>query len=459
MMRKSHFVEKELFEIPCHGESLIYAPLLKTVILADKGLVNLLCDLQEGKPLDEAGHEKTITRLRRLRILRDSSDKGTKAAGKGKDYQQPFLPTSLTLFLTADCNLGCRYCYGDGGDRLTTMALDVGMEAIDLLFLNAAKSGARQVHLGFHGGGEPILKRETLVKLVEHARKLSNRRKIGLQIGLSTNGVMSRKSAEWVAANITQLNVSFDGTPEVQNLQRPLKNGAASYNRVKTTLRFWESKKKRYSIRGTISRYSQDKIPEIVGHLVMHFQPHSIHLEPMFFSRRADRNQLQLPEAQAFVCGFLQAAKILEPKGIPLYFSGSSFPETKPTFCGIGWKNFAVTPEGEVTSCFEVLSQEDGRAARFIYGRYVPGKGFQLDPERIAALRRLSDEEPDYCRNCFAKFHCAGDCRAKGVALADKNGYHGAGRCEIIRGIIKGKLLEQLSIAEEGDEVHGKQRE
>ena len=456
-MHKSYFVEKELFEIPCQGESLIYAPLLKTVIWADKGLVNLLCDLQEGKPVDDAGNEKTISRLRRLKILRDSPSEEKSPAETERDYQQPFLPANLTLFLTSDCNLACRYCYGDGGDRQTTMPLEVGMEAIDLMFLNAAKSGARQVQLGFHGGGEPIVKRGRLVELVEHARKLSNRRRIGLQIGISTNGVMSRQSAEWVAANITQLNVSFDGPPEVQNRQRPFKNGAASYGRVKSTLRFWESRRKRYSIRGTITRCSQGRIPEIVGHLVEHFQPNSIHLEPMFFSRRADGHHLEPPEAQPFVHGFLQAARMLEPKGVPLHFSGSSFPETKRTFCGIGWKNFAVTPEGEVTSCFEVLSRGDGRADRFIYGHYVSGKGFQLDVEKIAALRRMSDEEPDYCRNCFAKFHCAGDCRAKGAALTDRNGHQGAGRCDIIRGIIKGKLLEQLSIGEEGEEIHGEQ--
>jgi len=461
MIPKQYSVEKELFEIPHLGKSLIYAPLRRTVLWVDKGVVHLLCDLRDGIPVDLDRHGKTIARLQRLRIIREFHGGEIKEREKGKkeaiDYHQAFLPVNLTLFLTSDCNMECRYCYGDGGDRPETLPLEIGRDAIDLLFLNAAKSGIQEVHLGFHGGGEPILKRKKLLQLVDHARKLSDRRRIRLQLGLSTNAVMSRQSAQWVAENITQLNVSFDGHPEVQNHQRPMKNGTNSYFQVKETLHYWDQRSKKYSIRGTISSYSQGDIPLIVGHIVDHFQPASIQLEPMFESRRAIRHGLKPPEAKAFVDGFLLACRMAEQKGIVLHFSGSHFPGIKETFCGIGWKNWAITPEGKVTSCFEVLSEEDQRADHFLYGRYVSGKGFQFDMEKIAALRRMSSEEAEGCRHCFAKFHCAGDCRAKVLFRKSEESMPGAGRCEIIQGIVKGKLLEQLSLNSEGDGAYVKE--
>ncbi len=444
-------LEEELFEIPHRGDSLVYAPLRKAVVYGGKGLVNLLVDLQEGRPVDGAVHGRTLRRLRRLGILDDDRSPRRSRQEKNKDYRQPFQPTTLTLFLTSDCNLGCPYCYGDGGDRAAAMPVELGLEAIDLLFLNAARAGAKQVQLGFHGGGEPMLKKARLVRLTDHAQMLAERRRIGLQTGLSTNGVMPPRAAAWVADRIDHLNVSFDGPPEVQNRQRPLKSGAPSYHRVKATLDYWDDRHKAYGIRSTVTRESQARIPEMVVHVQERFRPRSIHLEPMFPSARAMRHRWEAPEPEPFVEGFLRAAKILESGGIPLHFSGSSFPELKKAFCGIGWRNFAVTPAGEVTSCFEVLSGADGRADRFIYGRHVAGKGFVLDPEKIEALRRLSDTEPDECRNCFAKYHCAGDCRAKAAVRSGREDGRVPGRCEIIRGIIKGRLLEQLGLPTQGE--------
>ncbi len=455
MNKKALFIEKELFEIPYKGGSIIYAPLKNVVFLANKNLVNLMCDLQDAIPVDLESNKKVIGRLKRLGIVQHKPIPKKNIDPVAKDYDQPFLPTNLTLFLTSDCNLACRYCYGGGGEKKISMPLEIAYEAVDMLFLHAARGRSREVHLGFHGGGEPMLRLNDMKKIVDSARSLSRNRNIGLQIGLTTNGAMSSAAAEWIADNVDQLNVSFDGLEEVQNYQRPMKNGSESFARVTKSMQFWDSKKKKYNVRGTITRFSQDRIPELVSYITDNFDPVSIHLEPMFCSARADNNELNPPDTASFVSGFLEAERIAQKKGIELYFSGKKFPNVTNNFCGIGWKNLAVTPEGNVTSCFEVLTEEDHRARIFFYGRYVPSKGFHLDMKKISSLRKLSEQQFSFCQGCFAKFHCAGDCRAKGLYRDGVDKFQGTGRCGIIREITKAKLFEHLSIPKEGEACHG----
>ena len=442
--------EKELFEIPHNGDAIIYAPLKRALFSANKNFVNFLCDMQAGVPVDVPGNKDTINRLKKLGIIHEKLEliENSTAKKTDKDYSQPFLPRNLTLFLTSDCNLACRYCYGGGGDKRVNMPLEMAMDAIDFLFLNGAKSGTRQVHLGFHGGGEPVLRLRAMKRLVEHARRLSENRGIALTLGLTTNGVMTRDAARWVLENIDQLNVSFDGPEDIQNYQRPMKNGGDSFKRIAQTLRLWDAGEKRYNLRGTITQFSQDRIPEIVSCYLENFRPAGIHLEPMFFSSRAEKARINGPDHDSFVKGFAKAAKLAEKKGIDLHFSGHRFPKICNTFCGIGWKNFAVTPEGNVTSCFEVLAEEDRRSETFFFGKYVKNKGFRIDQRKIAALRSLSETKLPFCDNCFAKFHCAGDCRAKGLYLNEISDFQGGGRCDIIRALTRFRLIEQLNLDE-----------
>jgi uncharacterized protein len=446
MTQKTFFIETELFEIPCNGDSIIYAPLKKAVLLSDKKMVNFLCDVQEGVPVELQSNKRTINRLKRLGILKDKPFPEEKENGTKKDYDQPFLPTTLTLFLTSDCNLACRYCYGGGGDKKVDMPIDIALDAIDLLFLNASKTGSKQVHLGFHGGGEQVLRLPTMKMLVDYARKLSDSSAIGLGLGLTTNAVMSRSAAEWIALNIQELNVSFDGPEDIQNHQRPMKNGGDSFKGITNTLKLWKAKGTRFSTRSTITRFSQERIPEIVDYISEHFSPQIIHLEPMFVSARAAQSDMASPDEDAFVKGFLKAEKIAQNRRFELHFSGKKFPNVSSAFCGLGWKNFAVTPEGNVTSCFEVMSEADARAGTFFYGKYVHGKGFSFEQEKIKNLRRLSGKVFSFCENCFAKYHCAGDCRAKGLYSHNEMTYQGAGRCGIIREIVRTKLIEELGI-------------
>ena len=86
---------------------------------------------------------------------------------------------------------------------------------------------------------------------------------------------------------------------------------------------------------------------------------------------------------------------------------------------------------------------ERPRAGVFIYGRHdAATRSFVFDPERVAALRRLTVDEAPRCARCFAKYHCAGDCPSKRLFAGADEAV--VGRCEINRALTLDQLEEVL---------------
>ena len=439
------YVEPELFEITDGGDAILYAPLKGLVLRSNRSLVNLLCDIRDGCPVKLPVHGGILQRLIALGVVATAPHAGNASAEPQIDVGAPFRPLSHTLFLTSDCNLACRYCYGGGGDRRARMPRHIALAAIELLAQHARDAGATKVNVGFHGGGEPLLHFQLMHEVVEYARHLFRAEGVQLGLSLTTNGAMPPVVAEWVADNIDSLNVSIDGPPEIQDYQRPLKGGGPSYPLVERALDYFDSKRKRYHFRTTVTKFSESRIQETVDYLSTRFSPASIQVEPMFTSPRAKRTGLESPDPHVFVRGFLAGSRILQDRRVELRFSGLRFPRRSGAFCGIGWKNLAVTPEGNVTACFEVLGEDDPRSEDFLFGSYVEGNGFVLDRARISRIRAISSAKPAPCGDCFAQHHCAGDCRAKHTSVSGEGRVPNSDRCHITQELTKARIVRQLA--------------
>lgn len=452
-----YYITPEIFEIPDGREALLYAPLLGVICRVDSDIINNLIDIDEGICPPEIFELPEIIQLIDSGVITQKKEKYVPwEPGRRSLLEEPFLPTDVTIFLSCDCNLACKYCYGDGGERKTSISADIAFAAIDLVFDNAKKVKSNQVHVNYHGGGEPTLAIELMEELTAYTRKRGKEENFETHLGLTTNGVWSEKVFSWIVDNIDNLNISFDGTEAIQNFQRPLRDGGASYPHLEKTLKGLDAAEKEYCLRGTITQYSQNHIAEIAQFICDNFRPKIIQLEPMFESQRASRTTSLAPESQLFINGMMQAEEICRKAQVELKFSGLRFPQMSNVFCSIGRSNFAVTAEGNVTACFEVLQPDDHRSEIFFYGSYN-GKSFTFDSSKIEYLRDISELIPKACKECFVKFHCSGDCRGKGYySSIDHSQYQGAGRCDIIRGLIKNKLIKVLADQGRGETHVGK---
>ncbi|UCE08269.1 MAG: radical SAM protein, partial [bacterium] len=358
----------ELFTFPYRGKHIIYAPFRPVMILANEATVNLLADIKDGTYRGNGNEEeeKIISFLREKGILDGKSEKPPITPDS-----QAFQPTAVTLFPTNQCNMRCIYCYASAGEtRPKTMSRTMARTAIDLVVENARKLNTKQVLVGFHGGGEPTLHWSFFTRCVEYSKERGAKSGIKVHYSVATNAVFTPKQVEWIVKNLDGMSISLDGPPDIQNLQRPLANGKASYDIVAESITGLDEAKFKYGLRSTITNHNVLRMKETVGLFLDCFHPQQIHFEPLFLCGRCLTSKVDAPAPRTFIREFLKAKLLAEKRKIKLAYSGLRLGGVTSTFCGACGSNFCLTPKGDVTSCFEVLEKPDHRSDLFFYGKW-----------------------------------------------------------------------------------------
>ena len=146
----------------------------------------------------------------------------------------------ISFFLTTKCNLRCIYCYNSKKRK------DCPVQSLDL---NFAKAGIdyffgnfQSRHIRFYGPGEPT-QAFTLMKQIRDYAYLKAGEDLSVEI--QTNGVFSHHVREWLAENANIIWVSFDGTPDIQNHNRPLPRNVPSSPLIEANVKYLSSHLKR----------------------------------------------------------------------------------------------------------------------------------------------------------------------------------------------------------------------
>jgi len=436
---------KELFVIPNGENYILYAPLKQAVAEVNGNIVNLLKKLKSGE--DIGNLEKKLDELKQLGIV-------TEGETPIKEYvpKRDYLPTAVTLIPGLDCNLRCVYCYSNAGeDAGKVMDIKIAKAAIDFVVKNAIIKDEKKVSLVFHGGGEPFLPKNLgLIKeSVEYFRRRAQLYRLNSNVSGITNGIMNIDTAEWISKNLENLTISLDGPKDIQNKQRPAKDGRDSFSRVINTVNYLESRKFNYTLRGVITKDSVYRMEEILE--FYHTVSPNVNfftLEPLFECGRCKTTKAEAPDPEEFVNGFVKIQELARKYGKNLHNSCSEIAGVRHYFCGAtNNATFFVLPDGDVSSCLEVCRKSDPRADIFIIGQYnVQTTGFDFDSDKIHYLNSRNVENIPNCADCFAKYDCAGDCPAR---CYDKSGSifdisDDSSRCRINQGIIKNNLVQLL---------------
>jgi len=444
---------EELFLLPAGGDAYyLYAPLRRVVASLNRRAVAIVSRYLRAPAGPVAPEdEPVLADLRRAGLFSEPAPAPPTAPG---DYL--FRPHEVTLFPTTRCNLRCVYCYADAGRRRLDMPFEVARAAIDLVVENARAVGREDFILGFHGGGEPtahwpLVKRATL-----HALERARENGLVARIHCATNGVLTPTQREFILRHFTGLNVSLDGPADIQNRQRPLASGRGSFDRVMQTLDDCQRASFPFGIRVTLTAGEVHRLGEIVRFVHERFPGlDQLHVEPVWQCGRCQTTGARPPGERELVDAFAAAWNLARELGVRLFYSGARLDVLTDRFCAAPGDGFAVTPEGLVSSCFEVVDPDDPRAALFHYGRYVAGEGrFALQPERVERLRGLRVANLPHCRDCFCKWHCAGDCLAKALAGGPEEEHAGSPRCGLNRELTLIQLDRMARTAPTGAEGH-----
>jgi len=410
------------------GAYILYSPLNRKVGVINASGVNTLNKYFKSEALTK--NEKLfISELHRNEFLNNAELKTPVFP-----ENHGFLPHEVTLFLTSRCNMRCRYCYADAGKKSVDMNFEIARAAIDFVANNAGLAGLQQFAVGFHGGGEPTMAWKLLTDAVEYAKNKADQKGLDVELFAATNGMFNREQREYIVQNFTNLNVSFDGPEDIQDYNRPAVNGSGSFSIVRDNLKFFEEKGFPYGIRATITDKNVHRLVEIIEWIKTEFSPDFLHIEPVWQCGRCITTGENSPSESDFIHYFTLAYQRAEELGVNLVYSGLRIDSLLSKFCAATGDSFTVLPEGIVTSCYEITEQDDPKAELFHYGRFSPEtQQFEFEPEKIKRLKQYSVENLEFCRDCFCKWHCAGDCISKVFSAEGVFVHNGSPRCSLNR--------------------------
>ncbi len=435
-------ITTDVFAIPVADRYLVYAPLRRVAFVANAAAVNLLDRLRHESLAAIGESERSfLDWCRAIRLTGKEGDYPIAAFG-AVAYQ----PIAVTLFLTTRCNLRCTYCYASAGDHpAKDMSLPMAKRGIDTVCRNALALGQSHFGVGYHGGGEPTTAWRVLVESFEYAQQTARTHGLTVDGSMATNGMLSTQQRQWVMRNLSSVNVSFDGLPQAQDRQRPRGRGGASSPRVLETLRTFDAAGYPYGIRMTVTAASVEQLPAGVEYLLTHTRPAAIQVEPVYGLGRGRADGLAV-HPDAFVAAFRRAKQVADSGQVALVYSAARVDVLTNRFCRSCGEGFSLTPDGHVTACYEAPDPSRDRGGHFILGRYDARQaGFRIDKRKLGRLRRGTVEGISWCRDCFCKWHCAGDCAYKANHAAPDKASAANARCDITRALTLDQIMTKIA--------------
>lgn len=334
-----------------------------------------------------------------------------------------------TLILTNACNLHCAYCYGDYGTPLKNkvMGWEIAKAAMDYTFKKAERE---PVSLNFFGG-EATLEWDLLKAGADYFRRLGLKQKKKTSLGITTNGYFAPYKADWLALNMDNILLSFDGFEEIQNKQRSDSFATVFENAKK----IYEKAPAKLQFRITISAESVEQLSEIVTFFGKNFRGCTQNYEPLFETGRGKSKSLNSPTSALFFDKFIEALPSAKKYGSKIVTSVLRIKPQSVAFCGAAETNFMVTWEGKVVACGRRAEATKEGDNFFEYGYFDEKKKvFVFDKAKQEQLKTLRTENIKECSDCYASFNCKGDCPAEKAEIdAQKFMENPSYRCEEIQ--------------------------
>ena len=362
---------------------------------------------------------------------------------------------SLCLMVAQDCNLRCKYCFGDGGTfgHRAVMSEEIGCAAVDFIIKN---SGLRKhCEIDFFGG-EPLINFRTVKAVTEYVRKREQETGKIFKLTLTTNGILlDDKISAWLNDNNISAVLSLDGRKEIHDAMRPDISGRGSYERVlKNFKRFVESRGgENYYLRGTYTKKNLDFTTDVLsihdaGFDILSVEPVVLKDSPLALTKE------DLPRIREEYDRLTEAYLARRREGRGFFFfhfnidlSNGPCVAKRLAGCGAGHEYFAVAENGDLYPCHQFVGREKYRLGNIFDGVDKSARHW------LKYFRESHVLNKPKCQKCWAKFFCSGGCHAN----ADL--FHGDIRepyevgCEIQKKRLECAIYIQAKIAEENSEA------
>lgn len=307
----------------------------------------------------------------------------------------------LTVFVTARCNLRCRYCYPEGDkEKPQTIDIDFVKCGIRDFFF---QQDSRMIRL--FGVGEPTTEFELLQTTRDYAYELAGD---DLSVELQTNGVFSHEVAEWIAGNVDVVWISIDGPPEINDKLRPAPEGKGLTYQILENIDYLKDKLF-VGVRPTIGPENLSMLPQLVEYFgalgVKAVCPNEENIPDGTYESITSIDMME------FARQLEKAWYTAENHGLILSSNLTfNFDEETIYACRACLPVPHLTIDGYV-SCCDDGQWGDSLPQDLIFGKYDPeNKKITYFSDRIETLRRRHADNLVHCQDCIAKYNCAGGC-------------------------------------------------
>lgn len=306
--------------------------------------------------------------------------------------------------VTHACNHKCPHCFSSAGLPLENeLELDDAKKMVDQLVEMGMK-------LFTFTGGEPLLRKEFVLGLVEYLGKK------GIYSRLFTNGylVTEELAVELKKRGLKELQVSIDGLEKTHD---EFRNTKSSFKGAVNAIRFAAKADLNTFVRITLIPKNVPELPELIGFLET-LKLTGIRVRPFVSVGRGKNNRKYIltpddyEEAFKFLTEKRRSSDInlqlLSPSFAFLYDKEIDPAELKPVFkgkgCSCGSDLAAISPDGMLKAC-GYFSQKLGNV------KDESISDLWTNHEFVCKLRGLSKFN-EFCMNCSYLTLCGGGCRA-----------------------------------------------
>lgn len=311
---------------------------------------------------------------------------------------------SLTLMVCQECNLRCRYCYGEGGEYNDRgiMSLETGKKAIVFGLENCEKEILSIIFFG----GEPLMQFQFIREWVHFAQEEAAKRSMQVCFSITTNATLiTDEIADFFKANRFGVTISIDGIEKNNDKNRFYANGKGAYHNIIRGVHIIQNHGVNASARGTVTSNNKNMLMNWKHLYDMHFS--NIHLAPAINLLENSDLDLYVAEEIKMIDYFMKCLKNYEYESISRMHNIESFMlrihngGRRNTCCGAQVRMIAVDKNGDIYPCHRFVS-----AKEMCIGNI--DNGWNNHKMMLTHKELLLDNSE--CGNCWAKVLCGGGC-------------------------------------------------
>lgn len=341
-------------------------------------------------------------------------------------------PQSISLNVSASCNLACGYCYagqgGFGGRQAAGMDWPTARRAVDQLLATAERG--RPITIGFIGG-EPFVNRGLIHQVTRYAAARGAAEALDVRFSVTTNATLLREEDhDLLRRHPFAVTVSLDGDAVTHDRQRPARGGRGSWRQAVRAVRplLGAPGLARIAARATVTRDDMD-LPKLFDALA------AAGFGEIGFSPLREGHGAQsglrpedwptyLASLERLAAAELGRAAMGEPirlTNLAVALKQIHRGAASPYPCGAGGGYFSVGGDGAWYACHRAIGEDAFRL----------GDSNGLDEIARAAFldERHVDRDID-CRTCWARYLCSGGCHHERSARTPAS-------CDFVRGWLR----------------------